>query len=139
MHISTYQVHNVLRAYGKQLSLSKRAARNKNVMPPNRSDNITISAEARRKAIIEKVTTDIVERIVRFGPQDVTEQEAFRELEDEYGNNLVLEEDKGPGLVFKVIDKEKGEETRTLSIEDSKVLKDRLEEITKTKVDANMF
>lgn len=139
MHISTYQVHNVLRAYGKQLSLSKRAARNKNVMPPNRSDNITISAEARRKAIIEKVTTDIVERIVRFGPQDVTEQEAFRELEDEYGNNLVLEEDKGPGLVFKVIDKEKGEETRTLSIEDSKVLRDRLEEITKTKVDANMF
>jgi hypothetical protein len=139
MHISTYQVNNVLRAYGKQLSLSKRGARNKNVMPPNRSDSITISAEARRKAIIEKVTTDIVERIVRFGPQDVTEQEAFRELEDEYGNNLVLEEDKGPELVFKVIDKDKGEETRTLSIEDSKVLRDRLEEITKTKVDANMF
>ena len=139
MHISTYQVHNVLRAYGKQLSLSKRGARNKNVMPPNRSDSITISAEARRKVIIEKVTTDIVERIVRFGPQDVTEQEAFRELEDEYGNNLVLEEDKGPELVFKVIDKDKGEETRTLSIEDSKVLRDRLEEITKTKVDANMF
>ena len=139
MHISTYQVNNVLRAYGKQLSLSKRGARNKNVMPPNRSDSITISAEARRKAIIEKVTTDIVERIVRFGPQDVTEQEAFRELEDEYGNNLVLEEDNGPELVFKVIDKDKGEETRTLSIEDSKVLKDRLEEITKTKVDANMF
>ena len=139
MHISTYQVNNVLRAYGKQLSLSKRGARNKNVMPPNRSDSITISAEARRKAIIEKVTTDIVERIVRFGPQDVTEQEAFRELEDEYGNNLVLEEDKGPDLVFKVIDKDKGEETRTLSIEDSKVLRDRLEEITKTKVDANMF
>ena len=139
MHISTYQVNNVLRAYGKQLSLSKRGARNKNVMPPNLSDSITISAEARRKAIIEKVTTDIVERIVRFGPQDVTEQEAFRELEDEYGNNLVLEEDKGPELVFKVIDKDKGEETRTLSIEDSKVLRDRLEEITKTKVDANMF
>lgn len=139
MHISTYQVNNVLRAYGKQLSLSKRGARNKNVMPPNRSDSITISAEARRKAIIEKVTTDIVERIVRFGPQDVTEQEAFRELEDEYGNNLVLEEDKGPELVFKVIDKDKGEETKTLSIEDSKVLRDRLEEITKTKVDANMF
>jgi hypothetical protein len=139
MHISTYQVNNVLRAYGKQLSLSKRGARNKNVMPPNLSDSITISAEARRKAIIEKVTTDIVERIVRFGPQDVTEQEAFRELEDEYGNNLVLEEDNGPELVFKVIDNDKGEETRTLSIEDSKVLRDRLEEITKTKVDANMF
>lgn len=138
MHINTYQVHNVLEAYGKQLSLSKRGARNKNVIPPNRSDSITISAEARRKAIIEKVTTDIVERIVHYGPRDVTEQEAFSELEYEYGKDLVVEDD-GTEFVFKVIDKEKGEETRKLSIEHSKVLKDRLEEITKSKVNANML
>jgi hypothetical protein len=139
MHISTYQVHNVLRAYGKQLSLSKRGVRNKNVIAPNQSDSITISAEARRKAVIEKVTSDIVERVVHFGPRDAMEQEAFRELENEYGNNLALEENNGAELVFKVIDKEKGEEIKTLSIEDSKLLKNRFEEITKKKVDATMF
>ena len=139
MHISTYHVHNVLRAYGKQLSLIKRGGRAKNVFPTNTADSITISAEARRKAVVEKVTADIVERIVRDGPRDVLEQEAFNELENEYGQKLTTDTEDNTELVFKVIDKEKGEEIRALSIEDSKNLKDRLEEITKTKVDANMF
>ena len=139
MHISNYHVHNVLRAYGKQLTLGKRSMRNKNVMGQNPSDNITISAEARRESVIEKVTADIVERIVHSGPRDVLEKEAFEELENEFGNNLVPEEENSNELVFKVIDKEKGEEIRTLSIEDSEVIKNRLQEITKRKIDANMF
>jgi len=139
MHISNYHVHNVLRAYGKQLTLGKKSMRNKNVMGQNTSDNITISAEARRKSVIEKVTADIVERIVHSGPRDVLEKEAFQELENEFGNNLVPEEENSMELVFKVIDKEKGEEIRTLSIEDSEHIKNRLQEIAKRKIDANMF
>ena len=138
MHISSYHAHNVLRAYGKQLTLSKRA-RAKHVMPSNRTDSITISAEARRKAVIEKVTADIVDRVVRSGPRDAIEQEAFKELENEFGNGLAMEENKGSELVFKVIDKDNGEEIKTLSLEDSRTLKNRLEEITKSKVDATMF
>jgi hypothetical protein len=139
MHISNYHVHNVLRAYGKQLTLGKKSMRNKSVMGQNTSDNITISAEARRKSVIEKVTADIVERIVHSGPRDVLEKEAFEELENELGNNLVREEKNSAELVFKVVDKEKGEEIRTLSIEDSELIKNRLQEITKRKIDANMF
>lgn len=139
MHISNYHVHNVLRAYGKQLTLGKKSMRTKNVMGQNASDNITISAEARRKSVIEKVTEDIVERIVHSGPRDVLEKEAFEELENEFGNNLVPEEENSTDLVFKVVDKEKGEEIRTLSIEDSELIKNRLQEITKRKIDANMF
>jgi hypothetical protein len=139
MHITSYHVHNVLRAYGKQLTLSKRGAQNKNVTGQNQSDNITISAEARRQAVIQKVTADIVDRVVRSGPRDVLEKEAFEELENEYGNNLALEKNPSDDLVFKVIDKENGEETKTLSREDSRILRDRLEQITKRKVDANMF
>jgi hypothetical protein len=139
MHISGYHVHNVLRAYGKQLSLSRRGVRSKSQMPPEQTDNITISTEARRKAVIEKVTADIVERVVRTGPRDLIEEEAFRQLEKEYGSDLSLEDNGSAELVFKVIDREKGEEVKKLSIEDSKALKNRLEEITKTKIDANMF
>lgn len=139
MHITNYHVHNILRAYGKQLTLSKRDARNKNVTGQNQSDSITISAEARRQAVIQKVTADIVDRVVRSGPHEVLEKEAFEELENEYGKNLALEKDTSDDLVFKVIDKEKGEETKTLSREDSRILRDRLEQITKRKVDANMF
>ncbi len=139
MHISGYHVHNVLRAYGKQLSLSRRGVHSKSQMPPEQTDNITISTEARRRTVIEKVTADIVERVVRTGPRDLIEKEAFKQLENEYGNDLTLEDNGSTELVFKVIDREKGEEVKKLSIEDSKALKNRLEEITKTKIDANMF
>lgn len=139
MHISDYHVHNVLRAYGKQLSLSRRGVRSKSQMPPEQMDNITISTEARRKTVIEKVTADIVERVVRTGPRDLIEKEAFKQLEKEYGSDLTLEDNGSAELVFKVIDREKGEEVKKLSIEDSRALKNRLEEITKTKIDANMF
>ncbi|MBW2195879.1 MAG: hypothetical protein JRD47_03005 [Deltaproteobacteria bacterium] len=138
MHITNYQVHNVLRTYSKQLSLSKRAV-HKRLTSVNQPDNITISGEAKRKAVIEKVTKDIVDRIVHSGPRNNVEQEAFAELENEYGKNLATEEDVNTEFIFKVIDKDKSEEIKTLSIEDSKVLRTRLEEITKNKIDANMF
>jgi hypothetical protein len=139
MHISSYHVHNVLRAYGKQLSLSKRGVKTKNTAPSSQTDSIKISAEARRKAVIEKISADIVDRVVRGGPRDTIEKEAFKELENEIGNDLVMEENESTELVFKVIDRENGEELKTLSREDSKALINRLEEITKTKVNATMF
>ena len=138
MTITTYQIHNVLRAYGKQLSQSRRLPHNKGVGRPRRADRISISAQARRKAVIDKVTSDIINKIVHEGPGDAAEQEAFKQLESEYGNNLSVRQEDSE-LVFKVIDKEKGEVTKTLSIEDSKFLKDRLEEITKSKIDDQMI
>ncbi|MBW1741197.1 MAG: hypothetical protein JRJ42_08710 [Deltaproteobacteria bacterium] len=138
MTISTYQIHNVLRAYGKQLSQTRRLSGNKKVPEPNRADRINISSEARRKAVIDKVTSDIINKIIHDGPRDDMTREVFEQLEDEYGNKLSVKEEDTE-MVFKVIDKEKGEVTKTLSIEDSKLLKDRLEEITKDKVSNHMI
>jgi hypothetical protein len=138
MNITTYQVHNVLKAYTRQLSQSKRLPHNKGAAEQRRADRISISVQARRKAIIDNVTSDIVNRIIREGPCEEMEQEAFKQLENEYGNSLSVNNEDSK-LVFKVIDKEKGEVTKTLSIEDSKFLKDRLEEITKSKVDDQMI
>jgi len=135
MQITTYHIHNVLKAYGKQLSLSRRRGADNHGMPLNRTDSITISSEARRKAVIEKVAEDVVERIMRFGPRDAMEQDVFKELEGEYGNNLAVGD--SAELVFKVIDKENGEEMKALSIEDSRFLKRRLEQITRDKVNDN--
>ena len=139
MEITSYHVSNILKAYGKQLSLSRRGAKHKALSPVNRAESITISGEAKRKSVIEKVTEDIVERIVHSGPQNTMEKEAFKELEHEYGSELVTEEVGNMELVFKVIDKENGEELKTLSLEDSNVLKSRLVEITKGKVHNNML
>ena len=138
MNITTYQIHNVLMAYGKQLSQSKRLQHKKGDALLRRTDRISFSVQARRKAIIDRVTSDIINRIINDGPHYEMEQEAFGQLEDEYGDSLSVNNEDSE-LIFKVIDKEKGEVTKTLSIEDSNFLKDRLEEITKSKVDDQMI
>lgn len=138
MTVSTYQIHNVLRAYGKQLSQTKRLSRTRTPVEPNRPDQITISAQARRKAVIDKVSSDIVNRIVQEGPRDEIEREVFHQLETEYGDRLTVDK-KGSELLFKVIDKDNGEVTKVLSNEDSQILQDRLAEITKNRVNNNMI
>jgi len=138
MNITTYQIHNVLRAYGKQLSQSKRLQHKKGDALLRRTDRISLSVQTRRKAIIDRVTSDIINRIINDGPHYEMEQEAFGQLEDEYGDSLSVNNEDSE-LIFKVIDKEKGEVTKTLSIKDSNFLKDRLEEITKSKVDDQMI
>lgn len=137
MVISSYQVNNVLRVYKGQLRHSKimnRANNNETRMP----DKVSISPEAKRKAIIERVTSDIVDRLVQNGPHNNVEKEVFKKLESEYGGYLAIDQEDSTGLLFKEID-ENGETTNSLSIEDSKFLTQKLEEIAKDTVSENLF
>ena len=138
MVITPYQINNVLRVYGTQLRQQNRVSnRSKNSNTPS-PDRISISAEAKRKAIIGKIASDIVDKITQYGPHDSVEQEVFKKLEDEYGVNLAVTRKSPNDLIFKVID-ENGETINSLSIEDSKFLRYKLEEITKDTVNKNMI
>jgi hypothetical protein len=135
--ITPYQINNVLRVYGTQLRQNRALNRLKdsNTRIP---DRISISADAKRKAIIGKIACDIVDKISQYGPHDSVEKEVFKKLEDEYGVNLAVTRKNPNDLIFKVID-ENGETINSLSIEDSKFLRYKLEEITKDKVNKNMI
>ena len=137
MVISAYQVNNVLRVYGDQLRHNKILSRPKN-NNANTPDKIHISPEAKRRAVIDKVATNIVDRITQNGPHDHIEKEVFKKLENEYGGHLAIAKKSPTDLIFKEID-ESGETVNSLSIEDSKFLRYKLEEITKTTVDENMM
>jgi hypothetical protein len=137
MVISTYQVNNVLRVYGDQLRqnrLSSKAKTGENPVP----DRLEISTGAKRKAVIEKVASAVVERIVKYGPQDEMEKEVFKKLEDSFGAPLVIDQAHPEELLFKVIDEE-GETINALSIEDSSFLTHKLMDITRETVDRNMI
>jgi ribosomal protein S16 len=99
---------------------------------------ISISAGAKRKAIIDKVASNVIEKIGQYGPHEDIEKEVFQKLEDEYGAQLTISTESPTDLIFKVID-ENGETTNSLSIEDSKFLRHKLEEITKDTVNKNMM
>jgi len=137
MVISTYQVNNVLRVYGEQLRQNRLVDKEKSgdVRSP---DKIDISSEAKRKAIVDKIASDIVDRITQFGPHENVEKEVFKRLEDEYGANLNVDGNGSTDLIFKVID-EDGETMNSLSLEDSKFLRYKLQEITRDTVNRNMM
>ena len=75
MHIHSYQIHNVLNVYRKQLSQGTVRSIYGN---PDKSqpaqDRINISIHGQRQSLFDKISSEIVERITRFGPD--TEFEA---------------------------------------------------------------
>jgi hypothetical protein len=137
MVISTYQVNNVLRVYGEQLR-QNRLADNEKGGDARSPDKIDISSDAKRKAIVDKIASDIVDRITQFGPHENVEKEVFKKLEDDYGAHLTVAGNGSTDLIFKVID-EDGETMNSLSLEDSKFLRYKLQEITRDTVNRNMM
>jgi hypothetical protein len=136
MLITAYQVNNVLRVYGDQLRQGKIVGRSKDG-DAQLSDKISISAKARRKTIIDNITSNIVNKIMQFGPSGKVEKEVFEKLENEYGAQLTVSTGNSNGLIFKKID-DTGETVNSLSIEDSSFLTNKLKEITKETIDKNM-
>lgn len=147
MTITSFQVQNILRTYARQLSRGQRLARNRAAQAQQKSDEINISIEARRRQVIEKITAEIVAGIgsrvpgLREGMSGVEEQ-ALRQLSEEYGQELDIKQDEFSGqLIFKVLNPEGGEgqATQELSREQSEVLQDRLYAITQEIIDKNMI
>ncbi|MBW1614650.1 MAG: hypothetical protein JRJ57_11955 [Deltaproteobacteria bacterium] len=137
MIISAYQINSVLRVYGDQLRHARIPNKSKDSNIPQ-SDKISISAEAKRKALIEKISSNIVDKITQYGPNDNIEKEVFQKLENEYGANLAMAKKSPTEIIFKEID-ENGETINSLSVEDSRFLKHKLEEITKETLNNNMM
>jgi hypothetical protein len=132
MGISTYHIHNVLRTYSKKLSKIRRRSSKKDVTEPKAKDWIRISARTRRKAVIEKVSSDIVNRIIRKSPRNDVAPGIPRQAQDENGNGLSLNKGNSK-LVYQIIDKEKGKVTKTFDMEGSEFLTDQPEEITESR------
>ena len=132
MGISTYHIHNVLRTYSQKLKKIRQRANEQDVTIPKGEDWSSISTRTRRKAVIEKVTSDIVSRIIHKRPRNDVGPGVFRHSRDENRNGLSVE--KGDcELTYKIIDKEKGKVTKTFLMETSEFLKAQLEEITENK------
>ncbi len=126
MQIPSYQIQNVLKVYSRQVSQGKILARNKNDSKMRFTDSVSISSEGKRKSIIERVTDDIVDKIITEG----TSQSPAAQN----GNSDAPITYKPPGAVhmkdqksareskefiYTVIDKENKKTNQTLSMMDS--------------------
>jgi len=134
MHISSYQMHNVLNVYSKQLSQNGSGDKIKIQLKKTLADQINLSPEGKRKATIDKVAKDIVDKISRLGNSKGTgRSSAGLSLEDR-SNQLETSQGSGSQFVYNVIDEVNTKKTTKLSVENTNFLMNRLEQIAKEAV-----
>lgn len=135
MLVSSYQIHNVLNVYSKQLSQDRNAQKPRPENEKQQLDQINLSTEGKRRAIIERVAQDILNKISRYGSKSemkTPEQDQSREHSE---NGLDPDNKKETGFVFNVIDDLNKKTTTALSVKDTKFLIDRLEQLAKDAVE----
>ncbi len=126
MQIPSYQIQNVLKVYSRQVSQGKILARNKSDSKTSFTDSVSISMEGKRRSIIDRVTDDIVDKIITEGTSQssLTENENPDELVTYKHPQGAYLQDKKPAkeskaFTYTAIDKENNKTSQTLSVLDS--------------------
>jgi len=139
MQIPSYQIQNVLKVYSRQLSQGKLLARNKNDGSGQPSaDNVNISTQGKRAAIIEKVAANIIDRITTDGPREEVEQKIAGQIEKEMGQKIDFTGKKQENFSYTAIDENNNKTVKTLSVEDSEFVMKRMTELARKAADNNM-
>ena len=133
MHIQSYQIHNVLNVYRRQLSQSKPGT------PPltgsqTRSDTVSLSLEGKNQSIMEKVADNVLKKITNVDPESNFEQTMVKQMRSNEAKTTLAE--KESAFVFNTIVENNQKETRSIAVDDSQVLMNRLNELAKAAVTA---
>ena len=137
MQIPSYQIQNVLKVYSKQLSQGKILNRKFGAANKVSADSVSISSEGKRQAIIEKVATNIVDRIITEGPKEKNDEHITDQIEKELGKKIDFTKGKNQ-FTYTSVDKDNNKVTQTLSVEDSKFVVKRMTELARQVADTNM-
>jgi hypothetical protein len=138
MQIPSYQIQNVLKIYSQQLSQGKVPGKNKfaNVNKIS-ADSVTISSESKRQAIIDKVASNIVDRIITEGPPKKTQEKITSQFDKEFDKNINFTKEKNQ-FTYTKIDENNQKIIHTLSVEDSKFIVRRMAELARKIADGDM-
>ena len=118
MHVPSYQINNVLKVYSKQVGESRALNRQKDLgldtMPTG--DKINLSAEGKRKAVIDKVASDIIHRLTTTGASGEKEVEAGVQLRREASGGQDVQRRKEGRFVYNFIGEDNEKTTSTLAM-----------------------
>ena len=130
MHIQSYQIHNVLNVYRRQLSQPQQTTTGH---PEPTCDPVNISSETKSHAIMEKVAASVLERITNVEPGSdfATEMRSQRPTSE----SVRTAAQEGKQFTFTTIVGSNQKETRAIDIDSSHVLMRRLDELAKAAID----
>jgi len=135
MFVSSYQIHNVLNVYSKQLSQDRNVQRLKPGTIKRPSDQINLSTESKRRTTIERVAQEILNKISHYGSEGEIKTQGQDAPRENAKNSLESDNKKEAGFVFNVIDRLNQKTKTALSVKDTKFLIDRLEQMAKDTVE----
>jgi len=129
MHIQSYQIHNVLNVYRRQLSQSKPGHALNTNRQGTGSDMVSISEEGKNQSIMEKVADRVLKKITNIVPESSFGQELAGQVPSNEDETPMA--DKENAFVFNTIEENNQKETRSIAVDDSQVLMNRLNELAK--------
>lgn len=138
MFVPSYQMHNVLNVYSKQLRDSMTSGNRKNLSEKLPADPVSLTLEGKRQATLEKVSKDILKKITRFGTQNGVDQQPTERATERVEKEIGVDDTEESTFVFNVIDTINQKRRNTLSVEDSSFLIKRLEQLSKEVGDKKM-
>ena len=129
MQVPDYQMNNVLKVYCKQLKQNVAKKRGNKVLQRSPMDRIKMRPEGKRRAMIEKVSSDILEKISRYGAlkeyrQKITEHEKVLSNEE-----TSLHKSESKNFVFNEINAINQKSKNSLSVKDSSFLVKKFEQL----------
>ena len=128
MHITNYQMHNVLKVYTNHLSKERtHKSGQPKIRKPN-SDMVRISDEGKRQNLIERVAADIVTRITKEGINSSSSAKAINKT-DNTSHQTSLEKNSAR-FEYNVMNESAEKESNSLSVENAGFLIRRIEELT---------
>jgi hypothetical protein len=135
MNVPSYQMHNVLNVYSRQLRQNLAAAEKSK--PPARlpQDQVKLTPEVKRQATIEKVSRDILTKISRYGSRDGSRQGISEQADVNSEASSPPAKAEKRAFVFNAIDQINIKSTNTLSVDDSSFLIERLDQLAKRGID----
>ncbi len=134
MQIQSYQIHNVLNVYRRQLSQGKSKQVSKQMTGDTKADSVTISSKGNNQSVMEKVAANVLKKITNIDPNSGFNQEIHNQTQN------VDEKSQWAGrenqFVFNTIAENNQKETRSIAVDNSQILMNRLDELAKAAINS---
>jgi hypothetical protein len=116
MYIQSYQIHNVLNVYRKQLSQGPGAKTAPSPDEPSVSDRVELSGNGQRQTLIDQVSTEIVDRIAQNSPQNRFEETLLWNTDRPRVNGSIRSVKKEVEFTYTTIDENDRKTTNSLPV-----------------------
>jgi hypothetical protein len=128
MYIHNYQIHNVLNVYQRQLTQG--LANNKQRSTETSQDNSQIAYKRNRQNIIEKVSSNILNKINLLDSNTQSINEFDKVMQHEIQKEKSIDHKKSDKFSFNVINQNNQKISSSIAVDNSEELIYRLDKIT---------